>query len=595
MKTGNPILAREFVGALRTWRSLAMVSAVMVALGAYVLLLWPEGGVYSMAAQASQKLFVSLSLALLTLVCLCAPAFTAVSITHEKEQATYDFLYHTLLSPWQIMTGKLVAGVGTILLFIAASLPMMGACFMLGGITVRSFVSVYLIVVAAALLFGLLGLLISTFARSSFQSLIVCYAAILSVCGLTWVPSIVLGAWAERVHAIHFIRGFSPFAAMVSIVQPDQFASEHPFAASGFGRLADSMWVFLGFAALAAAGIATAALARIVVPPQPKQRRDTELIDERLELMKRHVKFPFYLLDPKKRKRMIGAILNIILAKEMRSKAFGRSVWVIRSMYALIVASLLLAFLPLGQIAVIGIDTVVMTCVSLPLGMILLISPVLSSPAIAEEHEKGVFDMLRCTLLRPRTIVTGKLQVSCFFLVLLLAATLPTFFVLAYVSTTPSEMEHLSEGINLIRPFRFQFREGWAHLSQVDLSFLSEMGAAFAVVLTAMLTAVSASTFVSSLCRRTSTATAVSYALVLAWAVGTLLPALAAGNMPESVVNASLQLNPFVAAADAVSADITAGLQADLWVANIRLLLTACILFGGASWLRVAAMMRPSK
>lgn len=595
MRTNNPILTREFVGALRTWRSLVMVSCFMVALGGYVLLLWPEGGVYSVAAQASQKLFVSLSLALLTLVCLCAPAFTAVSITHEKEQKTYDFLYHTLLSPWQIMSGKLVAGVGTILLFIASSLPMMGACFVLGGITVRSFVSVYLIVVAAAVLFGLVGLLVSTFARSSFQSLIICYAAILAVCGLTWVPSIILGGWAMRVHAIHFVRGFSPYAALVSIVQPGQFAAEHPFPPQGFGQLADSMWVFIGFSALATVVVAAIALARIVVPPQPRERRDTALIDERLELMKRHVKFPFYLLDPKKRKRMIGGILNIILAKEMRSKAFGRSVWVIRSMYALIVISLLLAFLPLGQIAVIGIDTVVMTCVSLPLGMILLISPVLSSPAIAEEHEKGVFDMLRCTLLRPRTIVAGKMQVSCFFLVLLLAATLPTFFVLAYVSTTPSEMAHLSEGLNLIRPFNFKFREGWEHLSQVDLNFLSEMGAAFAVVFTAMLTAVSASTCVSSMCRRTSTATAVSYALVLAWAVGTLLPVFAAGSMPEGVVNALLVLNPFVAAADAVSAELTAALQADLWIANIRILLTVCVLFGIGTWLRVALMMKPSR
>ena len=591
----NPVMAREFLGVLRTWRAFAMALSFLVALGGYVLLLWPTGGVYSVSAQASQQLFTSLSLALLTLVCLCAPAFTAVSITREREQRTYDLLYHTLLSPWQIMTGKLIAGVGMIALLILSSLPMMGACFILGGVTLRAFAQVYLIVAIAALCFGLLGLLVSTAARSSFTSLIVCYGAILSVCGLTWVPSIVLGGWAQSVHAIHFVRGLSPYAAMVSVVQPGQFAAEHPFPPTGFGHFADGPYVFLAAAVVGILCFAAVSLVRIVRPPQPRQRRDTALIDERLELIKRHMKFPFYLLDPKKRKRMIGGLLNIILAKELRSKAFGRSVWVIRCMYALVVVSLLLAFLPLSQIAVIGVDTVVMTCVSMPLGVILLLTPVLSSPGIAEEREKGVLDMLRCTRLGARTILLGKIQMSTLFLVLLLAATLPTFFVLVYVSSSPDDMTHLSEGINLIRPFRFKFREGWEHLCQVDAAVLREMFAAFGVVLSAMLAAVSASTLASTLCRRTSTATAVSYVIVLTWAAGTLLPAFATGALPEHVVNASLVLNPFAAAADAVSANLATRLPPNLWIKNVIVTLAVSAALTSIAWWRLHLLMRPSK
>ena len=595
MAIANPILKRELVGALRSWRSLAMLLCFLVALSGYVLLLWPEGGVYSVAAQSSQKLFVSLSLALTALVCLCAPAFTAVCITSEKEQKTYDFLYHTTLSSWQMLWGKLVAGVGAILLLVVSSLPMMGACFILGGVTLQSFVGVYVVVILAALYFGLIGLLVSTFAKSSFQALIVSFAVILSTCGLVWVPAVVLGNWGRLAHTLHLLRGLSPFAAVISLVQPGQFAAEHPFPPTGFGRFADTMGVFVAFALSTGFVAAVVAWRRIAVPPQPRQRRDTSLIDERLELIKRHVSFPFYLLDPKKRKRMIGGILNIILAKEMRSKAFGRSVWVIRSIYILVVVSLLLAFLPLVNVHLEDIDTIVMTCVSLPLGIILLVTPVMSSPAIAEEHEKRIFDMLRCTLVRPRTIVAGKIEVSAFFLVLLLLATLPTFFVLAFVSTTPTDMMHLSEGLNLIRPFRFQFQEGWAHLSQVDPAFFTEIGAAFAVVLSSMLFAVAVSTFVSSLSKRTSTATAVSYLIVLAWAAGTGLPAFAAGSVPEAVVNAGLVLNPFAAAAQAVSAKLTAALPADLWLDHIRILLAAAAVFGIAAWLRVAAMMKPTR
>jgi len=590
----NPVLLREFLTSLRTRRALILAVLFLLCLSALVMLMWPSQGVYTMAARSSHKLFITLSVALLTLVCLCAPAFTAVSITREKELRTYDFLYHTLLRPSQIITGKFVAGVGFVMILIVGSLPMMGVCFILGGVSPMDVGKVYLIVVLSGVFIGLLGLFCSAFSRSSFRALIVCYVLILSICGLVWVPSVVLGLWAESVHAIHLVRGLSPFAALVSVINPDMFAGEHPVATSEFGTFADSMWVFGSFAGAGILLVFLITFIRVLRPPQPRTRQNTALIEDRIELIKRHLKWPFYLLDPRKRKRMIGRILNVIFVKEMRSKAFGRIAWVIRSMYMALVVSLVLAFLPLTQITKIGIETIIITCVALPLGMIILMSPVLTATAISEEDEKGVFDMLRCTMIKASTLANGKLEVAWFFIGLILASTFPTFFVLSYVSANPTDMEHLSEGINLIRPFNFKFAEGWEHLAQVDLQFLWEMLSAFSVVVVAMVFATVVGMTASAYSRKSSTSTAVAYSVVLLWSVGTLIPHFIADNLPAPVVRWFLTLNPFVAASTAVSTEVFVNLPSRLWMQNITLTLGAALVLYLATVFRVWRRMKPS-
>jgi len=589
----NPVISREFITSLRLRRASVLALLYLTALTLLVLLMWPRSGVYSLAAQSSQRLFVTLSTTLLGMISLCAPAFTAVSITREKEQRTYEMLYQSLLGPGQIIIGKFIAGVGVILMLTVASLPMMGACFVLGGVTLAAVVNVYALVLAAGIFFGLLGLFCSAHSSNSYRSLIVCYILILALSVLTWVPSIVLGLWAENVHSIHLIRGLSPFAALIAIINPQRFAAEHPVPPTGFGAFADSPMVFFLVAGAGSLLLLLLTYIQVARPPQPRRHRDVDIIEDRMELIKRHVKFPFYLLDPRKRKRMIGSVLNLIFVKEMRSKAFSRSVWVIRCMYLAMLVSLVMAFLPLTQITKIGIDTVVMTCVALPLGLVLLISPVLTATAISNERESGVFDSLRCTRISARTLVLGKLEVAWFFTTLLLSSTFPTFFVLAYVNCSPSDMGHLSDALNHIRPFNFAFTQGMQELAQVDLAFLGKMGSAFIVVLMSMAFATASGILASCWCRRSSVATAIAYLTVCLWSMGTLVPYILGDNLPQSLLHFSLSINPFVAAASAVSPETFPGLPANLWLNFLVGIGIVTILMIGISWQRIWQMMRP--
>ena len=62
---------------------------------------------------------------------------------------------------------------------------------------------------------------------------------------------------------------------------------------------------------------------------------------------------------------------------------------------------------------------------------------------------------------------------------------------------------------------------------------------------------------------------------VFLWAVGSILPYFIADSLPQSVVAAFCTLNPFVAAATAVSTEVFVDLPANLWMHNIVLVVAA--------------------
>ena len=70
----------------------------------------------------------------LGLICLLAPALTADLISGERERQTLDLLLVTPLSRRQIVIGKLVAALGSLLLLIVLALPIQALAVLIGGI-----------------------------------------------------------------------------------------------------------------------------------------------------------------------------------------------------------------------------------------------------------------------------------------------------------------------------------------------------------------------------------------------------------------------------------------------------------------------------
>lgn len=592
MMLNNPVLRRELVGSLRTGRALGLGLAFLWILGLLLIALWPEGGVYSTAASTGRTLFAVLSAGFIGLVTLCAPSFTATAISMEKERETWELLWDSLLKPSEIIFGKFASGIGFSLILIFCSLPMMGICRI--GVSLEDVLLVYAIALVAAFFFGMLGVFFSAVCRNSYRALIFCYISIIALCGGVWVPSLLLGDWAQNFHIIHCVRGLSPFAALVAVAYPGRFSSEHLLAPDAFGSFADSPYVFLLFGVLCGLGLMAYAWRTVAHPPVRTRRKDEVLASADKKGPK--LSFPFYIFDPRKPRKPFGALINVIAAKEMRTKAFGHFTWLARAISGCFIASLLLAFLPLTQLGsgVTDKTTIAMACIGIPLAIIVLLCPVLTAGSISDERESGLFDMLRVTRIGALKIILGKLEVAWLFTILLLMAALPSYFVLVYLSSDPQDMEHIATGMTALASG--DVGTCWRELSQAKLDFLFKMLRAFGVMAGAMVFCTIAGVTASIACKKTSTATAVAYGVALFACVGTLLPYVLADHLPGWLLRVSLTLNPFAASSKAVSGDETfALLPADLWLQNIVALGALSLLLLGYCTLRVRAMLRPSK
>lgn len=84
----------------------------------------------------STMLTIYLMIAMLEIVLLLliVPALTAGAISGERERQTLDLLLCTRLRPIDIMTGKLLSALSTVLVLIISSLPCLSLAYIYGGI-----------------------------------------------------------------------------------------------------------------------------------------------------------------------------------------------------------------------------------------------------------------------------------------------------------------------------------------------------------------------------------------------------------------------------------------------------------------------------
>jgi ABC-2 type transport system permease protein len=159
------------------------------------------------------------------------------------------------------------------------------------------------------------------------------------------------------------------------------------------------------------------------------------------------------------------------------------------------------------------------------LGLVLFVAPGYAAAQLAGERERRTLGLLRITLVRPRSIVLGKLGASSAWIVLLVLVTAPlaaSAFVLG--GATPGD---LARGL--------------------------------LVVLVVTVSVAAMAIGVSSRARRTTGAVVLTYGLVLLLVVGTLIGAFAefaarGFEMGERQRPVALYLNPFYALADATNA-----------------------------------------
>jgi ABC-type transport system involved in multi-copper enzyme maturation permease subunit len=232
--------------------------------------------------------------------------------------------------------------------------------------------------------------------------------------------------------------------------------------------------------------------------------------------------------------------LNPVLARELKERMRGRRAAVVLTLYLLLLTGVLyLAYRghagsdtgafegPVAtEVAAIG-EAVFEWVLFFMLLLVLFLVPGLTSGAIAGERERQTLVPLQVTLLRPRSILIGKVSASIAFIVLLLVASLPLLAV-----------AYLIGGVNI-----------------------GEVAGALAAVLAVALGLACLTAALSAFLRRVQTATVLAYGLVLVMVIGTLVMYAAFSLVDRNVAQQPgedrpgkpvLLFNPLLAVADVV-------------------------------------------
>jgi ABC-type transport system involved in multi-copper enzyme maturation permease subunit len=168
----NPVLVKELRGRMRGARAFVLLTVYLIILSLAMLLLYTAvassaGTDLNAGRRIGQALFYGIAAVALIEVCVITPALTAGSIAGEKERQTYDLLVSSLLSPWQIVLGKLGAALAFALLLILAVVPLMSLAFLFGGVSLAQVIILLAGLVATAVFYACVGLFWSAAMRST--------------------------------------------------------------------------------------------------------------------------------------------------------------------------------------------------------------------------------------------------------------------------------------------------------------------------------------------------------------------------------------------------------------------------------------------
>lgn len=559
----NPIVHKEVLSALRSRKAVALQAGFLLITALLVWRLWPTGGMQARGGEDAQMILQVLAVGEVVLIALIAPAFTAASLTIERERNTLESLFASLLHPWEIALGKMLGSLVFLLLIVLCGTPALFMPMLLGGVSLTQVLAVVGVLLLTAMYLGTIGLLVSTFMHRSYRAMIVTYAVLLGVCLIVALPAWpitgpiinnagLVGQWILGVFA-----ALSPLEAMMSVVFP-----ESPYV-PGWQTALPPIWqLYLVVAALVILGTTVVILIRLRRPIAPPRPREKLRVIERGQVSARTFLF---VVDPRKRKRMARWWDNPVALKEFRTRPMLQSQWLLRAVSFCLIASVALAVLiPLAIAAYVQgrPDIVTSVCPVIAVLMVLfivLVGPAVTSGTICADRETGVWDLLRTSRVPSWRIVSGKFQASIIPLLLLAGAMVPSLFVLLYF----------------------------------EKDLLPQIWDVLAVAGMTLLFVATAGMFFSSLFSRTAVATAWTYGLVLLLGLLSLVVLLDETLVSAPYRRAVFLVNPV---ATALAAGGNAAMQRLTdWGAHLRIMGIATAAMFFVTVVRVFQLRQPDK
>ena len=584
----NPIFIREFSSVARAWKTRLIIALYLLILAGLLLILWPTGGVQSVVTEGAKKIFAIFFSVNLALLLLMIPAFSAGTITVERERGTYPALFTTLLTPFEILTGKLGAAAAMIVIMTLLSMPLAAICALAGGVDAVFMLKIMTLLMATALSYGILGLACSSVCGHTTSAVLLNYVLVLLFAGATWLPAALLSNLLPNLNGMfQAIRSFSPFDAMLYLLYPDTYKlTMSTDGGSGLSPFA----VFL-IAALVMAVLALLVFRWNMLRPEIRSRKYRgQVYTDTKKALKRKLTFPFYLLDPLKRKKPIGRFSNPIFVAEMRSKLFANTNFVVRTMSIIFILSLgILTLLAFQMGEEIHAGSVRLVAIVFQIGIVALLAPGVSSGLITDEITAGTFDALRMTPVSPFTLIFGKLKATFFYAMIFLISSVFILLAMAYLEPASCfpEMSVTEPGYFPALWKKMTTEEGWF------ASFCETyhtIGIWVVILLISTTTFLTAGLVCSAFARSTPQATVGAYAITGLICLVSLIPVPLAEKFSHSMSFFLLSFNPIAAAMQ-----ITGGSFANypsLWLHNIVVLLILNVVFLTAATWRVFRLFR---
>ncbi|MDD5944985.1 MAG: ABC transporter permease subunit [Clostridia bacterium] len=187
----NPVLRREAKTSLRNWKIFyAVAGYILVVTAVAAIAIWQiMYNSYSPSFDPTEmvNVYIGLTVLQLFLVLLMTPAFTAGSISGERERQTLDLLLVTKMSPLSIVVGKFLSGLSLIVLMVVATMPIFALVMYFGGTSLPYILAVtgYMILICGA--FGAIAIFFSTVFKKTVTSMVITYIWTGILCGATIV------------------------------------------------------------------------------------------------------------------------------------------------------------------------------------------------------------------------------------------------------------------------------------------------------------------------------------------------------------------------------------------------------------------------
>lgn len=400
----GPIFSREALTSPRQLRHFLIRSGYVAAL--FVLMYtasqamfgWQQVRSIGDVARFGSLVFQIFSLVQLSLVLFFALLLAAGGVSQEKDRQTLILLLMTDLRDHELVLGKLFASLLMVMALILASVPVLFFVSLLGGVGVDQVIWSLAICVASALAAGSWGLLVAYWREKTFQTLAISVLGLVILIGAVEGILAVLPAGSPLAHWIGLLN---PYRVMLGVLDP---LSAHHGLEAAHVRAWDFLLAMAGVA-LAVNGVTMLRL-RVWNPSRTfaggaKAAEDEARTNAGITNTGA--------TNSGSRTRRIWA--NPVIWREMRTKAYGQKILVIKAAYV-VLAAFVAAFvaqpsvtgeLVLGMISVPGVGFIALCLISLMLVNAQAVT------ALTSERDGKTLELLLMTDVTAKEFIYGKL------------------------------------------------------------------------------------------------------------------------------------------------------------------------------------------